>query len=369
MPSDEIDKASLEALGIQLLGKLGNPEVTLLDDPRLDPRIATALIEASMTFPAQQPNVHGNMTYEDAVDFTMYMHSLMASMSEVIERTMPDFESIESYELPIRGDGSHKIDLLIDRPKDAHFRMPCIVHLHGGGMIFDTARNASNVRWRKSLAELNAVVIGVEFRNEGLSEGHQPFPAGLDDCAAAVRWVHENRDELQISSIIVIGESGGGNLAISTALKGNAEGWGDTIDGVYAMAPMLYGFYDAPPEGLLSWHENLGLMGDHATVRAMRLVYDPEQAFKDNPLCNPLFAPSDLLNGLPPHIIRNYELDLIRDEGVVYAKRLRAAGVEATSQIVNGAHHVPEIAMPDAIPELTRDTLSSIAAFAYHCAR
>ena len=93
-------------------------------------------------------------------------------------------------------------------------------------MIFDTARNASNVRWRKSLAELNAVVVGVEFRNEGLSEGHQPFPAGLDDCAAAVRWVHENRDELQISSIIVIGESGGGNLAISTALKASSEGWG-----------------------------------------------------------------------------------------------------------------------------------------------
>ena len=369
MPSDEIDKTSLEKLGMQLPGKLGNPEVTLLDDPRLDPRVATALIEASMTFPAQQPNVHGNMTYEDAVDFTVYMHSLMASMSEGIERTMPDFVGIESYELPICGDGSHKIDLLIDRPTDAHFRMPCIVHLHGGGMIFDTARNASNVRWRRSLAELNAVVIGVEFRNEGLSEGHQPFPAGLDDCAAAVRWVHENREELQISSIIVIGESGGGNLAISTALKGNAEGWGGAIDGVYAMAPMLYGFYDAPPEGLLSWHENLGLMGDHATVRAMRLVYDPEQAFRDNPLCNPLFAPSDLLNGLPPHIIRNYELDLIRDEGVVFAQRLRTAGVEATSQIVNGAHHVPEIAMPDAIPELTRDTLSSIAAFAYHCAR
>lgn len=236
-------------------------------------------------------------------------------------------------------------------------------------MIFDTARNACNVRWRKSLAELNAVVVGVEFRNEGLSEGHQPFPAGLDDCAAAVRWVHENRDELQVSSIIVIGESGGGNLAISTALKASSEGWGDAVDGIYAMAPMLYGFYDAPPEGLLSWQENLGLMGDHATVRAMRLVYDPEQAFKDNPLCNPLFAPSDMLNGLPPHIIRNYELDLIRDEGVMFAQRLRAAGVEATSQIVNGAHHVPEIAMPDAIPELTRDTLSSIAAFAYHCAR
>jgi acetyl esterase/lipase len=55
---------------------------------------------------------------------------------------------------------------------------------------------------------------------------------------------------------------------------------------------------------------------------------------------------------------------LIRDEGVVFAQRLRSAGVEATSKIINGAHHVPELAMPDVIPELTRDTLASIAAFA-----
>ena len=54
MPSDEVTKTSLEALGIQLPGKLGNSEVTLLDDPRLDPRIAAALIEASMTFLSAQ---------------------------------------------------------------------------------------------------------------------------------------------------------------------------------------------------------------------------------------------------------------------------------------------------------------------------
>jgi acetyl esterase/lipase len=63
-------------------------------------------------------------------------------------------------------------------------------------------------------------------------------------------------------------------------------------------------------------------------------------------------------------MFHNYELDLIRDEGVVFAQRLRAAGVAATSKIINGAHHVPELAMPDAVPEITRDTLASIAAFA-----
>ena len=67
--------------------------------------------------------------------------------------------------------------------------------------------------------------------------------------------------------------------------------------------------------------------------------------------------------GLQPHIILNYELDLIRDDGVVFAQKLRAAGVDATAMIINGADHVPEIAMPDTIPELTRSTLASIAAF------
>lgn len=132
MPSDEIGKVSSSEREIQLPGKLGNPEVTLLDDPRLDPRIAAALIEASVTFPAQQPDVHGNMTYEEAINFTMYMHSLMASLSEGIAKTMPHFEGISSHERVIQGTGNHKIELLIDRPKDVHLPMPCIVHVHGG---------------------------------------------------------------------------------------------------------------------------------------------------------------------------------------------------------------------------------------------
>jgi acetyl esterase/lipase len=169
---------------------------------------------------------------------------------------------------------------------------------------------------------------------------------------------------LGVSSIIVLGESGGGNLAIASAIKANKEGWIDNIDGVYAMAPMIFGFYGTPPPNLMSWRENLDYMGSHAMMRAMRMVYDPNRENHENPLAYPFVAKENELRGLPPHIIVNYELDLIRDEGVAFAQRLRKSGVDATSMIINGSTHCNEIAMPDVMPELTRDRLMSIATFA-----
>jgi acetyl esterase/lipase len=354
-------------LDFTLPGKLGNPDLMLPMDPRLDPRIAHRLMEMAALYPAQMPNVTMDMDYEEAVEFIGFMHAMMTVHDKELFANMPAFEGIVSREHLIGGAEGYSIELFIDQPRNSHGSLPGVVHLHGGGMTFDTARSASNVRWRKALAEHELVVIGVEFRNEALSLGHQPFPAGLNDCVTAVRWAHDNRDELGISSIVVIGESGGANLAIATGIQANVEGWVNAIQGVYAMAPMIFGFYDSPPPELMSWRENLGLVGTHGAVRAMRMVYDPDAVHKDNPLAYPFSATTDVLKGLPPHILHNYELDLIRDEGVVFAQKLRAAGVAATSKIINGAHHVPEIIMPDTVPELTADTLASIASFARGC--
>lgn len=355
---------NIQALDFTLPGKLGKPDLMLPFDPRLDQRIAAWLMKMNERYPAQMPSVTIDMNYDQAVEFIEYMHGAMISTNEELHASMPAFKGLASREYSIEGDSGHQIKLFLDEPKATHTPLPCVIHLHGGGMTFDTAESSANIRWRKSLAEQGLLVIGVEFRNEALSPGHHPFPSGLNDCVGAVRWTHDNRDKLGISSLVVIGESGGGNLAVATGIKANKEGWVDVIDGIYAMAPMLFGFYGAPPPELMSWRENLDLMGSYAAVRAFRMVYDPSGAHEDNPLAYPFCATTDLLKGLPPHIFHNYELDLIRDEGVVFAQRLRAAGVAATSKIINGAHHVPELAMPDAVPEITRDTLASIAAFA-----
>ena len=65
-------------------------------------------------------------------------------------------------------------------------------------MVLMTAADPNFVRWRKSIAATGLVVVGVEFRNGGGKLGNHPFPAGLNDCASGLRWVHENRAALGI---------------------------------------------------------------------------------------------------------------------------------------------------------------------------
>ncbi len=123
-------------------------------------------------------------------------------------------------------------------------------------MTILSAADGPYVRWRDELAAAGMVVVGVEFRNAGGKLGPYPFPAGLDDCAAAVRWVHAHRDELGIGALLVSGESGGGNLTLAVTHRARREGWLDAIDGVYAQCPYISGLWAAPPADLPSLREN-----------------------------------------------------------------------------------------------------------------
>ena len=356
--------SKISGLDFTLPGKLGNPNLTLLEDPRLDPRIRDSYLKIPL-FSTPPPSISINPTYEEAIALVEWMDKAMDSREVLGEESMPSFSDITSSKEIIQDKQGRKIELYLDRPKKSDGPIPCIVHFHGGGMSFSSANNPYTVRWRKSLAQQDALVIGVEFATQTLHEGNHPFPAGLNDCAESVTWAHKNRSKLGISSIVITGESGGGNLVLATAIKANKEGWIDAIDGVYSLAPMIIGIYSPElPPNLASYRENIDYVGNLPLLRNMTKVYDPDDMYGENSLAWPFFAQESELRGLPPHIIVNYELDLIRDDGVVFAQKLRAAGVEATSIVVNGADHVPEIAMPDTIPELTRDRLISIAEFA-----
>jgi hypothetical protein len=109
-------------------------------------------------------------------------------------------------------------------------------------MVWQRTDCKINLRWCKSLALQGLVIVMVEFRNAYIKgKPRNPFPCGLNDCASAAKYVHAHKQELGISKLITSGESGGGNLAIATALKANREGWMEAIDGVYAVAPYISG--------------------------------------------------------------------------------------------------------------------------------
>lgn len=64
--------------------------------------------------------------------------------------------------------------------------------------------------------------------------GPHPFPAGLNDCAEAVEYVHANKSKYNIGKLIVLGGSGGANLALATALKLKLDGKNNLLDGCFA---------------------------------------------------------------------------------------------------------------------------------------
>ena len=255
-----------------LPGRLGNPELTVTKDPRIDPRVA-ALLEMGEGLPEIEPPV--NATYEESLAFCNEFEAQDAAMHAAQLEMMPDFGHIEQRTETIEGPDGNDLTLYIHRPRGSEDNLPCLVHTHGGGMVLMTAADPGCIRWRNSLAEAGIVVVGIEFRNGGGRLGNHPFPAGLNDCAAGVRWVYANREALGITGLVVSGESGGGNLSIATTLKALKEGWVNEIDGVYAQCPYISGAYDDPLAEASLGHlllERLAVLGVVHQVLNRRLL-------------------------------------------------------------------------------------------------
>ncbi|XOV82243.1 MAG: alpha/beta hydrolase fold domain-containing protein [bacterium] len=344
-------------------GRTGDPDMTLVTDPRLDPRLAAVFAAAAELAPGVAPPPV-TADYETCLEFCAAFETASAAGHEQERQLMPEFASVETVTEVISGVDGNEINLYIHRPRQPQTGAPCIVHTHGGGMVLMTARDPGFQRWRSSLAERGNVVVGVEFRNGGGRLGNHPFPAGLNDCASAVQWVHANRAALNTGPIIVSGESGGGNLAIATTLKAKQEGWVNQIGGVYAMCPYISGRYAEPPAWLPSLQENDGYLLGGAMMNALVRVYDPRLEHQSDPLAWPLQASPDQLQGLPPHVISVNELDPLRDEGLQFYRNLLAAGVSAVGRTVHGTAHAADGMFPDVVPEIYAETLDSITSFA-----
>jgi acetyl esterase/lipase len=231
-------------------------------------------------------------------------------------------------------------------------------------MVFLSAAGPEYVHFRNSIAKAGAVVIGVEFRNAAGVLGAHPFPAGLNDCSTALRWVDENRDELGISSLTVAGESGGGNLALATALRARRDGWIDEIAGVHAQCPFISNAWAAPTPDLPSLRENDHYFISCDLLAVLAAAYDPDGAGASDPTCWPWVATDADLTGLPPHVISVNELDPLRDEGLAHLRRLQRSGVDARGWMSAGTCHGGDLLLPAAIPEVFAATIRDIHAFA-----
>jgi acetyl esterase/lipase len=287
----------------------------------------------------------------------------LQGMLSAVNGSVPPAAGVRTESITIPGEG-HEIVLHVDTPDTFEGPVPCIVHLHGGGMVILQAADPVYVHWRQKLASTGVVLIGVEFRNGAGKLGCHPFPAGLNDCATAVRWAIRNLKALGASRVVVSGESGGGNLTLALAHKAKREGWAHEIAGLYAQCPYIFGAWADPPEGLASLREYDRYFTSCARFEVMAEVYDPGARNVADPMCWPLQASEKDLEGLPPHVISVNELDPLRDEGTTYCRKLRHAGVNAIGRVVAGTCHTADVWLHAAIPDVHTASLVSVSEFA-----
>lgn len=311
------------------------------------------------------PPVTPDSPLPERLAYAALAEEAIVAMLNALAEKAPVADGVETEIVTITGDDGNDVTLYISKPSAAKALLPCIFHIHGGGMAFGSATDLGYVRWRENLAATGLVVVGVEFRNSGGKLGPHPYPAGLNDCAAGIHWTADHLNDLGASHIVVSGESGGGNLTLSVTHKAKREGWLHQIAGVYAQCPYISNRYLEQPEELSSLKENDGYVFSCVEMAANGSMYDPNNEHATDPACWPGNATEADLEGMPPHVISVNELDPLRDEGLLYYRRLLRAGVPAVGRIIAGTCHAGEMMCAATMPDVYSATVRDISGFAH----
>ena len=280
----------------------------------LDPQ-AAALLESMARLNAGRPALHEG-TPEDA------RRAYAAAMPPTPDDPLA---SVEDRTIP--GPGG-PLGLRVFRP-EGDGALPVVVYFHGGGWVMGSLDSHDAV-CRSLAARSGCVVVGVDYR---LAPEH-PFPAGLDDCLAAVEWVVANGGELGVDPdrLAVGGDSSGGHLAAATCLMLRDRG-GPRVSFQLLVYPVLaFGFDSA------SYAENAE--GYYLTAASMRWFsghYLARSEDTADPRAAPLLA-ADLADLPPTHVV-TAEYDPLRDEGEAYAAKLAEAGVAVSHHRYEGMIH------------------------------
>jgi acetyl esterase len=215
--------------------------------------------------------------------------------------------------------------------RDRATPVPGVLHIHGGG-FFGGSVDLEHGGSVKTARELGVVVVSVEYR----LAPENPFPAGLDDCYAALTWLHESAGELGVDAgrIALSGGSAGGGLSAGLTLLARDRG-GPAIAFQCLMIPELDDRLDTPSMRRFTdtpmWHRA-------AAERSWRWYLGDAYGRDD---VSPYAAPARAadLAGLPPAYVTTMEFDPLRDEGITYALRLLQAGVSVELHSFPGTFH------------------------------
>jgi acetyl esterase/lipase len=221
----------------------------------------------------------------------------------------------------------------VHRPVGATSPLPALLWIHGGCYVVGSASQDDKLCHRFART-LGIMVASVEYR---VAPEH-PYPAALDDCTTALNWLAK-QPEVDSSRIAIGGGSAGGGLAAALALP--MRDLGTTQPAMQLLTyPMLDdrpAFRPDPnPQRRRFMDQGMNRFGWQNYLRGLAR---PEEAV-------PTRAKD--LTGLPPAWIGVGTMDLLFDESLEYAERLRRQGVLCELEIVPGAFHGFDLFAPNA---------------------
>ncbi|MET1007281.1 MAG: alpha/beta hydrolase, partial [Propionibacteriaceae bacterium] len=235
--------------------------------------------------------------------------------------------------------------------RSSTLRLPVHLFLHGGSFwLGSVAEYEPLCRWYA--ATVGCVVVSVEYR----LAPEFPYPTAVEDCYAALCWVAEHAEELEIDGdrVSVGGVSAGGNLAAVVSLLARDRGG----------PPIVLQVLEIPVTDLTMSQPSVDEFaeGHFLTKASLQEAYgfylsDPRSA--SDPYASPLLAAD--LAGLPPAFVLTCECDPLRDEGEAYARRLSEAGGTVQGYRVPGHVH-GSLYLTRFLPSARRAVASTCAA-------
>lgn len=211
---------------------------------------------------------------------------------------------------------------------------PGILFMHGGGWVMGDLRTHHSTA-RRLAVHTGFPVLAVDYR---LAPEHR-YPAAVDDCRHALRWFAERCDlhGVRVSSLSLIGDSAGGQLAAVLTNEAVTEGFPTPIDAQV----LLYPVTDLTEENLAASSSyrrvtaGFPLVAD--TMRWFADIYVDRGEVRHSTDLSPLRA--ELPEGLPATYVITVENDPLAEEGARYAAKLAAAGARVRLDHLVGYAH------------------------------
>jgi acetyl esterase len=226
-------------------------------------------------------------------------------------------------------DGDAKgVPVRIYRPLETADPTPALVYFHGGGWVVGSIETHDGIA-RALAKRAGCAVISVDYR---LAPEHR-YPAALEDCWTAARWVLETAGELRLDDerIGVGGDSVGGALATIVARKGRDAGM--PFAAQLLLYPTTTTRIDTPSYSLYS--------SGYGLTRSAMAWYWKQYLGDSDGSTDPDISPSALMDmrRLPRSIVVTAEADVLRDEAETYAQRMFLAGTETEGYRYDGMIH------------------------------